>query len=152
MRFLSEKFPKQSGILVLLLIFSWAGVRSLKVDTIWYDEWYSLYYAGAAPYYGPISVTQTIERTLQYNEYNPPGYYIILNIWGQLAGWTPFVGRALSLLFGILAIAAVYRLGLMLSQHSTAQHSTAQHSTAQHSRARRCIRLRRICILYKSTS
>ena len=24
----------------------WAGGRSLNIDTIWYDEWYSLYYAG----------------------------------------------------------------------------------------------------------
>lgn len=99
----------------MLIVVAWAGSRSLNIDTIWYDEWYSLYYAGAAPHYGPISVTQTVDRAIQYNEYNPPGYYIILNLWGQIAGWTPFAARALSLLMGILAIAFMYRLACQLA-------------------------------------
>ncbi len=98
-----------------MLACSWAGIRSLTIDSIWYDEWYSLYYAGAAPYYGPISVVQTVERTLQYNEYNPPSYYVLLNLWAQAAGWAPFAGRALSLLLGILAVAALYRLGCLMA-------------------------------------
>jgi Dolichyl-phosphate-mannose-protein mannosyltransferase len=95
----------------LLLVFTWAGVRSLNTNPIWYDEWYSLYYAGAEPFYGPLTLAQTVERTLQYNEYNPPGYYILLNVWGHVVGWTPFALRALSLLFAVAAVAVVYGLG-----------------------------------------
>src|SRR4051812_12025770 len=102
-------------MLLLLLLVSWSGVRNLNINTIWYDEWYSLYYAGAAPHYGPISITQTVDRALQYNEYNPPGYYIALNLWGQGSGWTPFVARTFSLLMGVLAVAVVYRLGCLMA-------------------------------------
>jgi uncharacterized membrane protein len=115
MRFLREKIPAQIGMLVVLLIVTWAGARNLTVTTIWYDEWYSLYYAGAAPDYGPISITQTVGRTLQYNEYNPPGYYVALNLWGQVMGWTPFAARTFSVLMGVLAVAAVYRLGCLMA-------------------------------------
>lgn len=114
-RFLREKIPAQIGMLVILLVVSWAGARNLTATTIWYDEWYSLYYAGAAPEYGPISIPQTIDRALQYNEYNPPGYYIALNLWGQVAGWTPFAARAFSVLMGVLAVAVVYRLGNLIA-------------------------------------
>src|SRR5690348_16300656 len=98
-------------MLAILLVVAWAGARNLTATTIWYDEWYSLYYAGAAPEYGPISIPQTVDRALQYNEYNPPGYYMALNLWGQVAGWTSFAARAFSVLMGVLAVAVVYRLG-----------------------------------------
>jgi uncharacterized membrane protein len=114
-RFLRHKFPVQLAVLVVLLVVCWTGTRSLTFNTIWYDEWYSLYYAGAAPDYGPISIAQTIDRTLQYNEYNPPGYYVVLNLWGQVAGWTPFATRIFSVLMGVLAIASVYRLGCVMA-------------------------------------
>jgi hypothetical protein len=93
-----------------LLVFL-AGARGLNADPIWYDEWYALYYAGAAPQYGPLSVSQTVERTLEYQEFNPPGYYVLLNLWGHIAGWTPYATRVLSLLLGMLGIAFIYRLG-----------------------------------------
>jgi hypothetical protein len=32
---------------------------------------------------------------------NPPGYYLALNAWGAVAGWTPYAGRALSLFVGL---------------------------------------------------
>lgn len=97
-------------ISILLLILAGSS-RGLKADPIWYDEWYSLYYAGATPQYGPLSLAQTVERTLEYQEFNPPGYYLLLNLWGQIAGWTPYATRTLSLLLGVLAIALIYRLG-----------------------------------------
>lgn len=98
----------------LFLLISWLGIRGLNADTLWYDEWYSLYYAGASPQHGPITLNQIWERVAQDNDPQPPGYYVLLGIWGQLAGWTPFAARALSLFLGILAVAGVYRLGSAL--------------------------------------
>jgi hypothetical protein len=40
---------------------------------------------------------------------------VALNLWGQVAGWTPFVARAFSLLMGVLTIAVVYRLGCLMA-------------------------------------
>jgi hypothetical protein len=95
----------------LLLLIAWLGIRGLNADTLWYDEWYSLYYAGASPQHGPITLNQVWERVAQDNDPQPPGYYVLLSIWGRLVGWTPFATRALSLFLGILAVAGVYRLG-----------------------------------------
>jgi hypothetical protein len=90
------------------------GARGLNADAIWYDEYWSLYYAGGAQY-GPVSLGETWARVAQTDiELNPPGYYLALNAWGALAGWTPYAGRALSLLVGVLAVAVTYRLGVDL--------------------------------------
>lgn len=98
-------------MVILFLLISWLGIRGLNRDTLWYDEWYSLYYAGASPQHGPITLNQIWERVAQDNDPQPPGYYILLGIWGQLTGWTPFATRTVSLLLGLLAAAWVYRLG-----------------------------------------
>lgn len=101
------------GMIALLLLVTWLGVRSLNADALWYDEVWSLYYAGGAEY-GPISVGETVSRVaaeVAQHEGNPPGYYVLLNLWGQAVGWTEFATRVLSLLGGLLAVACIYRLG-----------------------------------------
>jgi 4-amino-4-deoxy-L-arabinose transferase-like glycosyltransferase len=101
-----------SAVIVLLLLAAWLGARGLNADAFWYDEVWSLYYAGGAES-GPISPFETIERVaaqLQH-EKNPPGYYVALNLWGSLTGWSEFAGRTLSWLAGMLTVALTYRLG-----------------------------------------
>lgn len=105
-------------IIPLLLVAAGLGFRSLNTDTIWYDEYYSLYYAGAAPQFGPVGLDQILERVTQDNEQHPPGYYFILSLWGRLVGWSAFAGRALSAFFGLLTIAVVYRLGTDLGDRT----------------------------------
>ncbi len=94
-----------------LLILTALASSRLDADPLWYDEWYSLYYAGAAPLYGPTTPAQVIARIDPQVEFNPPGYYLLLHIWTGLAGGSAFSGRTLSLLLGILTAALVYRLG-----------------------------------------
>src|SRR5262245_40462494 len=95
-------------VIPLLLLTSWLGARGLNADAIWYDEYWSLYYAGGA-HYGPITLGETWTRVAQTDiELNPPGYYLLLNGWGALVGWTEYAGRALSLLVGVLAVAFTY--------------------------------------------
>lgn len=101
-------------IVPLLLLMTLLAVNRLRTP-FWVDEIWSLYYAGGAQY-GPIPLTETIQRTVgQYtHERNPPGYYLILNLWGAVVGWTGLAGRMLSVLAGLLATALVYRLGCEL--------------------------------------
>jgi hypothetical protein len=40
---------------------------------------------------------------------HPPFYYLLLHAWGRLAGWSEFAAAFLSLWFGVLLIALVYR-------------------------------------------
>lgn len=98
-------------IVPLLLLVTLLAVTHIHTP-FWVDEIWSLYYAGGAQY-GPISLTETVQRTIgQYtHERNPPGYYLLLNIWGTAVGWSGFGGRMLSVLAGLLSVAVVYRLG-----------------------------------------
>ncbi len=93
-----------------LLLAAWMGARGLNADAIWYDEYWSLYNAGAA-HYGPLTPAGVWARIAAEDPWQAPAYYTLLNLWGGLAGWTPFAGRLLSLLVGLLAIAWTYRLG-----------------------------------------
>jgi hypothetical protein len=100
------------AIIVLLLLVTWLGARSLNADALWYDEVWSLYYAGGQEY-GPISPAETVNRIIDQLQFerNPPGYYLLLNLWGSAVGWSEYAGRVLSLLAGVLAVGCIYRLG-----------------------------------------
>jgi len=96
-------------IVVLLLLYAvWLGARSLNVDAIWLDEYYSIFESGGAQY-GPLSPLDIALRVAGYAVW-PPGYNYFLAGWGVLVGWTPLAARVLSWLLGLLAIAVIYRL------------------------------------------
>ncbi len=40
-----------------------------------------------------------------------PGYFLALFVWGKIAGWDPLLLRTLSVFFGILSLALIFRLG-----------------------------------------
>lgn len=102
--------PRWGLLVALLLLMTLLGARSLNADAIWLDEWWSIYHAGGA-HYGPVSLAETWQRVANEDPWNAPGYYTILKGWGALVGWSAYAGRALSLLFGVLAAAMAYRMG-----------------------------------------
>lgn len=106
-------------IVPLLMLVSWFGARTLNTYAIWKDEYWTLLFAGA-DYMGPTSFVESLGRILNpaYTDTNPPGYYLTYKLWGEIVGWTPYAGRALSMLLGVLSIAWLYRLGCDL--HSRA--------------------------------
>jgi hypothetical protein len=94
---------------VLLLSF-WLGAHGLDADAVWHDEYLSLTDAGG-PMTGPLTPAEIWTRVATTNAWHTPGFFIVLNGWAKLVGWSPAALRAMSLLFGILAIAWTYRLG-----------------------------------------
>lgn len=94
---------------LLLLFLSFLAMRQMH-DSLWYDEWRSLFNTGA-PEIGAFSPPQIWERIANDNAWQAPAYYTILDTWGAAAGWTEFATRMLSLLFGLAAVAWMYRLG-----------------------------------------
>ena len=94
----------------LFLLTTFLSARSLNMDALWIDEYWTLHIAGGS-FEGPLTVTQIWDRAVNEDAYWPPGYAFIYAGWGKAVGWTPFAGRALSLLAGILAVAWTYRLG-----------------------------------------
>jgi hypothetical protein len=103
-------------VLLPLLWVMWIGSRNLNADGIWYDEWWSLYNAGAFSTTGWPTPAATWTHLLQNDPWQTPGYPWLLNLWLQVTGSTPFAGRLLSLLAGVLSVAVVYRLGSTLSR------------------------------------
>ena len=79
----------------------------LDVDTFHGDETASLLAAGIQRT-GSWSILDVWENTAPRH---PPGWAILLSIWGRLVGWSEFAIRALSLFIGLLTLAWVYRAG-----------------------------------------
>jgi hypothetical protein len=101
-------------LVLLLLLTTWLGARSLDADAIWYDEYRSLFYAGGVEY-GPIQLPEVWTRVALYGgSAQVPGYFSLLWGWGALVGWTEFAARSLSLFCGLLAVAWTYRLGALI--------------------------------------
>jgi hypothetical protein len=97
-------------LVALLLLTFWLGVRDLDRRPLWADEQNSMLIAGIGPY-GPISPLGVWRRTAEDMPPLSPGYFIALNAWSKVAGFDPVALRVVSLLFGLLAVAATYRLG-----------------------------------------
>lgn len=97
-------------LIPLFLALVWIAAVGTNADSIWYDEYLSFYYSGALND-GPSTIPGTIDRVLHRSKGQVPFYYIVLSVWGNIAGWSVFTARVLSLSFGLLAVAWTYRLG-----------------------------------------
>ncbi len=94
---------------VVLLTF-WLGARGLNADSLWWDEYYSVYDSGGSVF-GPLTPAEIWTRVENRNPWHTPGYFIALSGWERLAGSTALALRGFSLLAGIVALAWTYRLG-----------------------------------------
>ena len=52
-----------------------------------------------------------LDRLVAKSQQHVPSYFLTLFFWGNLVDWTPLALRLLSVYFGILSLALVYRLG-----------------------------------------
>lgn len=81
--------------------------RALAFQSLWNDELASWYMA-----HWP-TVSQTLRRGV-IPDVHPPGYFLILHAWIRLLGDSEWTLRALSAVFGCLAIPAMFQLGRSL--------------------------------------
>jgi len=86
---------------VLLIAFALRLFR-IAQQSIWYDEGLSLYYARG-------SLTQVLADASQTE--HPPLHPLMLNLWVRVCGDSELAVRMLSVCWGMVAIALVYRLG-----------------------------------------
>jgi hypothetical protein len=94
----------------LLVGVTLLGARLLNYDLLFTDEYLSMRNAGLVE--GPLTYLGVIERTTR-DDVGGMGvlYHIELKAWGDLVGGTPYSVRAFSLLWGVVAVAWLYRLG-----------------------------------------
>lgn len=91
---------------VLLLGFA-LGAAQLNVDILWVDEMASVAAMGAED--PPYSIAQIVAKIVRHQPDLVPLYYVIGAGWAQMVGWSQVALRYLSLLFGVLSIACLYR-------------------------------------------
>jgi uncharacterized membrane protein len=95
-----RNFARPGLILILLAAFALRIFR-LGLASLWYDETVSTFLARQ-------DLLDLTRHTA--GDIHPPLYYYLLHFWGQLAGWSEFSVAFLSLFFGVLLIALVYRV------------------------------------------
>ena len=57
---------------------------------------------------------QDMLRQLPRNDPHPPGFHLLLKAWSAVAGVSPFAARVPSVIFGLLALWAIFLLGRRL--------------------------------------
>jgi uncharacterized membrane protein len=92
---------------ILWLAFA-LRVWDLAGQSLWYDEGYSAYLGAHLP------VGQALDLTIR--DIVPPFYYLLLRVWLPLVGTSEYGLRYLSVLFGLVAVALIARIGRQLVQ------------------------------------
>ena len=99
----TSKFAiRNSQFLFILLLAAFAlRLYRLGVASLWYDETVSAFLARQ----DLVALTRHTAGDI-----HPPLYYYVLHFWGQVVGWSQFSFAFVSLFFGMLIIALVYRV------------------------------------------
>lgn len=100
--------------LALTLMALAVRLKGLTVDSLWFDEIFSLRAARMNP--------GNIVR-LTMGDVHPPLYYLLLHFWMKLFGETPGAVRMLSVMFSVLTVAVLYLLALKLFNRRAATFS-----------------------------
>ncbi len=102
----SHRWRYWTPLLILLLAL---GLRLLKIDaqSIWWDEGHSIFVASQ-----PLPQIPTLPAM----DVHPPAYFALLHGWLAVAGSSEFALRYLSLLFGLLLVALLWRFAAELTR------------------------------------
>lgn len=100
-----------SWLSAALVIFAAYAAATLLLDDypIYVDGLFSLATAGYADTHPHPALV--LERLVVKSQQHVPGYFLTLYVWGNLLDWAPLAMRLLSIFFGILSLALLYRVG-----------------------------------------
>jgi len=109
--------PSPYFMLPVLLLAMALGAVGLNADIVWMDEMFSLGNMGAFDdFFSPAEVLSSLA---QESPDHVPLYFVLGSQWARLVGWSQVAIRYLSLLFGMLLVASVYRLATDLDNSFT---------------------------------
>jgi mannosyltransferase len=97
-------------LLVILFLGLFLRIYHLGDESIWLDEAVSIKWANLSPFQILVATSKDVHTPL---------YYIILHFWISLFGDSEFSTRFLSLIFGLLSIFMIYRVGSLISDRET---------------------------------
>ena len=96
------------------------GVTQLKSNPLGSDDWNSVKHLFNRHLDPPFTIAETIDSVIRRSPDHGPLYFVLLNIWREFSGNDLFTLRLLSVFFGLLALAFVYRLSLLICDRETA--------------------------------
>ena len=97
-------------LLAILVLGALFRFYDLAGESLWLDEGISIRIAN-------LNLYQIIKTYISEN--HPPLYFVILHYWTGLFGDSEFSARFLSVIFGILALIVVYKLGSLIFDKET---------------------------------
>ena len=118
----TKRKPTHYALLVvcLALVYYW-GVTSLTAEPMaWFSEWHTLKHLYDSPVGSSYTLAETITSVSIRSSDHGPLYFILLNFWHDLVGRDLATFRVLSVFFGLLALAFVYRLALTAGDNDIA--------------------------------
>jgi uncharacterized membrane protein len=103
------EFLKNNRLVLLLILLLGGLLRFYRADfqSLWFDELIVMNTSD------PVNSFADIILTLRRN-IHPPLYYLSINLWFKIWGYTDLAARLLSAIFGVLGIWAIYALGKTL--------------------------------------
>ncbi len=101
-------FPRWLLMLPVLLLASLLAAQGLNADVIWFDELTSIGHAGGLT--GPFSAIDVMDSIREHSPKHGPLFFELLASWAALVDWHHATLRSLTLFFGLLALAWVYRI------------------------------------------
>ncbi|MDT4966683.1 MAG: mannosyltransferase [Acidobacteriota bacterium] len=93
------------AILLILALGAVLRVYKLGSESIWLDEAFTIQITHG-------SLSSIVEETSK--DVHPPLYYFVFHYWLELFGDSEFASRLLSVLLGVLAILAMYKLAALM--------------------------------------
>jgi len=93
------------ALVAVLLVAALLRLYQLGFESLWLDEAISVMFA-------KLSVLEIVEVSETDNNY--PTYYLLLHYWVALFGESEFAARLLSALIGVLAVYAMFAVGIRL--------------------------------------
>lgn len=106
------KLTKNALILLAILLVAFTlRIYQLGSESLWLDEGLSILWARLSP----VQLIQGISNI----ELQPPLYYLVLHFWINFFGDSEFSVRFLSLIFGVLAVFMIYKVGRLIFDEKT---------------------------------
>ncbi len=124
MKRLDRSFAHYFVVAACLSFLYVTGLSNLKASPIKpFSEFNTLYRVYDSPLGPSLSLAGTLERLIAQSSDHGPLYFLLLNLWDDIVGRDLFTYRLLSVLFGLIAIAFVYRLSLLTRDSDTALYA-----------------------------
>ena len=98
------RFSISAGMVVVLAVAFAIRVYHLGVSDLTFDE-------SASAFISAMPYREMLKYLLGAFQELPPGYYVLLRAWEFFVGRSEFALRYLSIVFGVLGVALIYRLG-----------------------------------------